>query len=263
MTYGEGEDTIEYKHVGWGHEMYWDLYEIDWYFEEMVPWNPAWKVKGNMNLYPIYTEVNENLDDLFADIVHSDWQFHYVKVDIEDLNDVDYDFDYEGILYVDVYDGDKLLYTWNVAGAPDGEITNFKIESSKEGDLRVKVENKLKDEDKLKENFLYLDFKSSGPTLPGTTVSYNVEGIFSNGTELEVLFVIEDGDGVKFELVGHAIVSGNTVTFDVPHYSGYVLNAIPLPSEGGTTDYLIYIAIAVVAILLIAGAAYFMHSRKN
>lgn len=252
VTYGKGEDAVEYKHVGWGYKEDWD-YGGE---EDVISWNSAWKVKGDLDLYPIFAVIYKSLDEAFDNIEDDGLQFRYVSTKIGDLEDVDYDFDYEGTLYVDVYDGDKLSYAWTVNGADDGKITNFKIETLKEGKLYDKVDEKVEG------NFLYLDFKSSGKTPPGTTVSYNVDGVFDNGTELEVFFVIEEDGEVRLDTVGYAVVAGNMVTFDVPHCSGYLLNVIPMPSDGDT-GYLLYLGVAIVAILLIAGIAYVLYSRKK
>ncbi len=265
LVLGEEDEYVEYKHVGWGciNTEPGDVVEYDDY-EDMTIWNPAWKVKGDLKLYPIYAYVYEDLEDTLG-YLSSIFYFDlvYVKVDINELDDVGLDFESGALLYIDVYDGDKFLYTWKI-GSPNGiwggEITNFRIGVLNEGDLFNEAKKELDG------SVLFLNFSSSGTTPFGTTVSYNVEGVFSDGTELYVYLVLENEEGkfLGLEPMGIYVVDGNTVLFNVPHCSVYALSAIPQSSssDGGLSTS-VYAIVAVVAILLVAGVAYVMFSRRG
>lgn len=236
----EGEET-EYQFMGWCND-------------DGFKWNPSWKIKTDLELYPMYSEI-------YTDFSHIDPNGStYVKIDINDLEDVSLNFDFTGVLQVAVYDGDDLLYVWNVPGTDgSGEITNFKVESLTGG----KLFNKAKKE--LGGDILYLDFKSSGETPPGTTFSYYVGEEYANGTVLNVYFVIEDDEGnfLGLDSVGTATVIDGMATFDINHCSGYVVSLFSFLSDddpSGLKTYIIYVA---VALFILAGAAFIMNRRSS
>lgn len=241
----DDDDNEMLKFVGW---------EIE---DDEVMWNSSWKVKGDVELYPVYAEVYDDYDEAIG----STEKNKFVKMHIDGLDDEEYNFVFNGTMNIGVYDDDgKLLYTWRIVGdgiTSDGKVTNFKIEVMNEGGHLDKVKEELDD------SILYLDFKSSGDTPTGTIVNYNVDNRFKDDTTLNVYFVEEDDDGFKgLTLIDTVKVAEGTASFDVYHCSGYVLHAISEPSDGGLSEYYVYAAIAVVAILLIAGIAYVMHSRR-
>ena len=283
VTYDEG--ATMYKHVGWGYVPV-EYRDCDYgeYYNFMINWNPAWKVKGDVNLYPIFAKIHTSLADALDELGNDYEPFHYAKVDISNLtDDGEYLFDAYGTLFVEVYDGNKYLYTWIISGdesdEDDGLITNFGINTLEEGSLFNDAMGEFDG------SVLFLNFSSSGPTPSGTAVSYNVEGVFEDGMEVYVYLVLEDDDGafLGLKLMGVYVVDGNAVLFNVPHCSVYALNAIPQPSdpsndgpstddnppsgEGSSSDgglsTNVYMIVAVAAILLVAGVAYVMFSRRG
>lgn len=233
-----GKDT-EYQFMGWcnGHEFM---------------WNPSWGIKTDLELYPMFFEI-------YTDFDHIDPSGStYVKMDINDLEDVNIDFNFTGTLQVAVYDGDELLYVWNVPGTDgSGKITNFKVETLTGGNLFNKAKNELG------KDIVYLDFKSSGETPPGTTFSYYVGEEYSNGTVLNVYFVIEDSEGnfLGLDPVGTATVIDGMAIFNIYHCSGYVISLLSSLSDPLGLD--MYIIIVAAVLFIIAGAASVMNRRSR
>jgi hypothetical protein len=196
--------------------------------------------------------------------------YGYIRIDgVADLADFlgSGNFEFNGTMYVDVYDDDgKYLFSWtiyndgtpldpstvmdlNIAG---GELTDEELEKLSESLISGET------------SFMYIDFAASG-LMPGkTTVTYNVGDKFADGTVLQIYYVITDGDGniIGLEPVRNATVVDGKVTFDLDHCSSYVLSAISVPdSEDDNT--MLYIGIAVAAIIIIAVAAVLLLRRSR
>lgn len=245
---------------------------VGWMTEDGLEWNAGWGVKGDLTLYPVYAEEFTNVSDLIA-YMKSDPTvpaYGYIRIDgVADLADFlgSGNFEFNGTMYVDVYDDDgKYLFSWtiyndgtpldpstvmdlNIAG---GELTDEELEKLSESLISGET------------SFMYIDFAASG-LMPGkTTVTYNVGDKFADGTVLQIYYVITDGDGniIGLEPVRNATVVDGKVTFDLDHCSSYVLSAISVPdSEDDNT--MLYIGIAVAAIIIIAVAAVLLLRRSR
>ena len=245
---------------------------VGWMTEDGLEWNAGWGVKGDLTLYPVYAEEFTSVSDLVA-YMKSDPTvpaYGYIRIDgVADLADFlgSGNFEFNGTMYVDVYDDDgKYLFSWTIYN--DGTP----LDPSTVMDLNIAL-GELTDEEleKLSESlisgetsFMYIDFAASG-LMPGkTTVTYNVGDKFADGTVLQIYYVITDGEGniIGLEPVRNATVVDGKVTFDLDHCSSYVLSAISVPDlEDDNT--MLYIGIAVAAIIIIAVAAVLLLRRNR
>jgi len=247
---------------------------VGWKTDNGTEWNSSWGVKGDLTLYPIYAESFTGANELISHMKSIplnpfDPQYGYMKIDSAALTDAfeSGDFDFDGTMFVDVYDGDNFLYSWKITN--DGTAldvnTTMKLNIDKD-DLTDEQRKILADGRNSGEgNFMYIKFGASG-TMPGTTtVTYNVGNTFNNGTNLQIYYVITDGEGniIGLEAVRNATVVDGNAVFDIDHCSGYVLSAM-ITSDAEDSNTMLYIGIAAAAIILIIIAAVFvMRSRSN
>lgn len=246
---------------------------VGWMTEEGLEWNAGWGVKGDVTLYPIYakefTDVSELMTYMGAG-TSGDPVYGHIRIDGADgLADFlsSGSFQFYGTLYVDVYDDEgNYLFSWTIFN--DGSA----LDPDTVMDLNI-VSEELTDEElealsghflSGETSFLYIDFAASG-LMPGkTTVTYNVGDKFADGTVLQIYFVVVDGDGnvIGLEPVRNATVVDGKVTFDLDHCSGYVLSAISVP-DTADDDTMLYIAIAVAAVIIVAVVAFVLHRRAG
>ncbi len=243
---------------------------VGWETDNGTEWNPSWGVKGDLTLQPIYAKSFTGASELVTHMKSFlSTQYGYMKIDSADLTDAfeSGDFDFRGTMFVDVYNGDNFLYSWKITndGTALDTNTTMKLNIDKD-DLTDEQRKKLADGRNSGEgNFMYIKFGASG-TMPGTTtVTYNVGNTFNNGTNLQIYYVITDGEGniIGLEPVRNATVVNGNAVFDIDHCSGYVLSEI-ITSDAEDSNTLLYIGIAAAAIILIIIAAVFvMRSRSN
>jgi hypothetical protein len=246
---------------------------VGWMTEEGLEWNAGWGVKGDVTLYPIYAEEFTDVSELMTYMgagTSGDPVYGHIRIDGADgLADFlsSGSFQFYGTLYVDVYDDEgNYLFSWTIfndgsALDPD-TVMNLNIVSEEltDEELEALSGHFLSGET----SFLYIDFAASG-LMPGkTTVTYNVGDKFADGTVLQIYFVVVDGDGnvIGLEPVRNATVVDGKVTFDLDHCSGYVLSAISVP-DTADDDTMLYIAIAVAAVIIVAVVAFVLHRRAG
>lgn len=246
---------------------------VGWMTEEGLEWNAGWGVKGDVTLYPIYAEEFTDVSELMTYMgagTSGDPVYGHIRIDGADgLADFlsSGSFQFYGTLYVDVYDDEgNYLFSWTIfndgsALDPD-TVMNLNIvrEELTDEELEALSGHFLSGET----SFLYIDFAASG-LMPGkTTVTYNVGDKFADGTVLQIYFVVVDGDGnvIGLEPVRNATVVDGKVTFDLDHCSGYVLSAISVP-DTADDDTMLYIAIAVAAVIIVAVVAFVLHRRAG
>ncbi len=246
---------------------------VGWMTEEGLEWNAGWGVKGDVTLYPIYAEEFTDVSELMTYMgagTSGDPVYGHIRIDGADgLADFlsSGSFQFYGTLYVDVYDDEgNYLFSWTIFN--DGSA----LDPDTVMDLNI-VSEELTDEElealsghflSGETSFLYIDFAASG-LMPGkTTVTYNVGDKFADGTVLQIYFVVVDGDGnvIGLEPVRNATVVDGKVTFDLDHCSGYVLSAISVP-DTADDDTMLYIAIAVAAVIIVAVVAFVLHRRAG
>ncbi|MFA6802678.1 MAG: hypothetical protein WCR09_04505 [Candidatus Methanomethylophilaceae archaeon] len=246
---------------------------VGWMTEEGLEWNAGWGVKGDVTLYPIYAEEFTDVSELMTYMgagTSGDPVYGHIRIDGADgLADFlsSGSFQFYGTLYVDVYDDEgNYLFSWSIFN--DGSA----LDPDTVMDLNI-VSEELTDEElealsghflSGETSFLYIDFAASG-LMPGkTTVTYNVGDKFADGTVLQIYFVVVDGDGnvIGLEPVRNATVVDGKVTFDLDHCSGYVLSAISVP-DTADDDTMLYIAIAVAAVIIVAAVAFVLHRRAG
>jgi hypothetical protein len=246
---------------------------VGWMTEEGLEWNAGWGVKGDVTLYPIYAEEFTDVSELMTYMgagTSGDPVYGHIRIDgadgLADFLSSD-SFQFYGTLYVDVYDDEgNYLFSWTIFN--DGSA----LDPDTVMDLNI-VSEELTDEElealsghflSGETSFLYIDFAASG-LMPGkTTVTYNVGDKFADGTVLQIYFVVVDGDGnvIGLEPVRNATVVDGKVTFDLDHCSGYVLSAISVP-DTADDDTMLYIAIAVAAVIIVAVVAFVLHRRAG
>lgn len=245
---------------------------IGWITEDETDWNPSWKVKGDLTLYPVYaksfTVVSELIDHMQLDPFTP--SYGYIRINgLDGLTDAfeSDDFQFNGTMFIDVYDeNNNFLYSWKISNdntaLDPGTTMDLKIDG---GNLTDAERSILSDGRHSGEgNFTYINFAASG-LMPGmTTVTYNVGDTFENGTVLQIYYVITDGDGniIGLELVNNVTVVNGNAIFNLDHCSGYVLSEV-ITSDGGSNNTLLYIGIIVVAIVVIALAAMLVMRNRS
>ncbi len=247
---------------------------VGWMTEDGLEWKADYGVKGDVTLCPVYAEEFTDVSELMtymATGTSTDPVYGHIRIDGADgLADFlsSGSFVFFGTLYVDVYDNDgNYLFSWEIFN--DGTA----LDPDTVMDLGI-VSEELTDEElealsghflSGETSFLYIDFAASG-LMPGkTTITYNVGDKFADGTELQIYFVVTDGEGnmIGLEPVRSATVVNGKVTFDLDHCSGYVLSAISVPGTADDDNTMMYIAIAVAAVIIVAIAAYVLHRRSR
>jgi hypothetical protein len=246
---------------------------VGWMTEDGLEWKADYGVKGDVTLCPVYAEEFTDVSELMTYMASGTSDIPvYGHIRIDGADDLagflsSGSFVFFGTLYVDVYGDDgNYLFSWEIFN--DGTA----LDPDTVMDLGI-VSEELTDEELEalsghllfgETSFMYIDFAASG-LMPGkTTITYNVGDKFADGTELQIYFVVTDGEGnvIGLEPVRSATVVDGKVTFDLDHCSGYVLSAISVP---GTADdnTMIYIAIAVAVVIIVAIAAYVLHRRSR
>lgn len=243
---------------------------VGWITDEDCEWNPNWGVKGDLTLNATYAQTFTDANDLM-DHMRSDPSvpaYGYMKINgVDGLEDAfgSESFQFNGTMIVDIYDADgKFLYSWKIQNddkaLATGTTMKFNIDRDdlSDDDRNILSEGRFSGEG----NFLYINFGASG-LMPGiTTITYNVDGIFDDGTSLQIYYVITDEDGniIGLEPVRITnVVNGNAV-FDIDHCSGYVLSSMITPDA--ENSYTVYIGIAsAAAILLIILAVVFIRRK--
>lgn len=246
---------------------------VGWMTEDGLEWKADYGVKGDVTLCPVYAEEFTDVSELMTYMASGTSDIPvYGHIRIDGADDLagflsSGSFVFFGTLYVDVYGDDgNYLFSWEIFN--DGTA----LDPDTVMDLGI-VSEELTDEELEalsghllfgETSFMYIDFAASG-LMPGkTTITYNVGDKFADGTELQIYFVVTDGEGnvIGLEPVRSATVVDGKVTFDLDHCSGYVLSAISVP---GTADdnTMIYIAIVVAVVIIVAIAAYVLHRRSR
>lgn len=236
---------------------------VGWKTKDGLMWNFGWGVKSQLTLVPVFAKSVDDAVEAGTYMMSGPGVSAYVKVDVKKIGDFDaFDYSFDGLLFVDVWDGDRYMYSWTIEnnGGAVSAGTVMKLNAktvTENGDIVDLIKVSYAGEP------MRISFDASG-VMPGkTTVNYNVEGSFADGTKIQIMHVVqnEDGEAVGLEPVGTSAVCNGSVSFELAHCSDYVLLAIPSPAQDDSGSVLLYAGLAIVAVIAIIAVAAVLHRR--
>lgn len=227
--------------------------------KRFIGWSPdkAMVVKnsyialGDIVMKPVFATVSEigDIDGILAsnDIV-------IVSIDVGESADIPLgNFKYGKTIIIEIKNGTEIVSKWTISGNKEtGAIDSLKLGVSIKSapDATSNVANGKKS--------LYLDFEANGKMPSDSSVSYNVSSTYNDGTAVEIYHV----EGEKITKVAQRTVNNGFVDIPTTGFSGYLLQELESPSDSGSTVDIKTIAVAVVAIVIVAGVA-LMIVRKH
>lgn len=206
---------------------------------------------GDITMKPIFATVVEsgNIDNVLAtdNIV-------VVSINVGESTEIPLGkISKEKMIIIEIKDGTEIISKWTITG----DQKTGTIESLKLG-VTVKTAPDSVSGMANGKKSIYLDFEAHG-TMPGdSSISYNVSDTYRDGTNVEIYHVEED----KVTKVAQSVVNNGFIDIPTSGFSGYFIQELESAPESDSGINTTTIALAVVAVVIIAGIA-FVAIRKH